>query len=57
MTVNLDKEFVEKLIDALVRLNRTGDTQVFDMYDAPELIPVLKAALKGAEDELGATGT
>ena len=40
-----DRELFEKALEALEHLNRTGDTQVFDLCYAPELIPALRAAL------------
>lgn len=43
--MQVDRKLVEQIFDALVRLNRTGDTQVFDLCDAPEILPALQATL------------
>ena len=43
--ITLTREEAQQVLDALERLNRSGDTQVFDMYDAPVLIPLLRARL------------
>ena len=43
--MQVDRKLLEQIFDALVRLNRTGDTQVFDLCDAPEILPALQAAL------------
>ena len=40
-----DKELFTMVLESLENLNRTGDTQVFDMCDAPVLIPALRARL------------
>ena len=40
-----DRELFTMVLESLERLNRTGDTQVFDMFDAPVLIPALCARL------------
>ena len=40
-----DRELFEKVLEAMEHLNRTGDTQVFDLCYAPELIPALKERL------------
>ena len=52
-TQNLDFDMDKKLIDllqatleALEYLHDTGDTQVFDMYDAPVLIPAIRDTLQ-----------
>lgn len=39
-----DRELFEEALEALEHLHRTGDTQVFDLCYAPELIPALKEA-------------
>jgi hypothetical protein len=39
-------ELLQKTLGALEHLNETGDTQVFDMCDAPVLIPALKHAIE-----------
>jgi hypothetical protein len=49
MTITLTREEAQQVLDALERLNRSGDTQVFDMYDAPVLIPLLRARLSAPE--------
>jgi len=49
--MKVDRKLLEKIFDALVRLNRTGDTQVFDLCDAPEIIPTLHAALAEPQSE------
>lgn len=46
-----DKEVMQMALDALERIHRTGDTQVFDICDAPEIIPALRAALAQPEPE------
>lgn len=46
-----DKELFMMVLESLERLNRTGDTQVFDMFDAPVLIPALRARLAQPEQE------
>jgi hypothetical protein len=51
MTITLTHEEAQQVLDALERLNRSGDTQVFDMYDAPVLIPLLRARLIAPEPE------
>jgi hypothetical protein len=51
MTITLTREEAQQVLDALERLNRSGDTQVFDMYDAPVLIPLLRARLSAPEKE------
>lgn len=45
-------ELLKAVLEAMEHLHRTGDTQVFDMCAAPELIPAVKAAIKqlGLED-------
>lgn len=40
-----DRELFTMVLESLESLNRTGDTQVFDMFDAPVLIPALCARL------------
>ncbi len=44
-----DRELFEKTLEAMEHLNRTGDTQVFDLCYAPELIPALKERLAQPE--------
>ena len=46
-----DRELFTMVLESLERLNRTGDTQVFDMFDAPVLIPALCARLAQPEQE------
>ena len=46
-----DKELFERVLEAIDHLYRTGDTQVFDMCYAPELIPALKERLAQPEQE------
>jgi hypothetical protein len=45
-------ELLKAVLEAMEDLHRTGDTQVFDLYVAPELIPAVKAAIEqlGLED-------
>lgn len=40
-----DRELFEKALEAIDHLYRTGDTQVFDLCYAPELIPALRERL------------
>jgi hypothetical protein len=40
-----DKEVMRLALIAMENIHKTGDTQIFDMYDAPEIIPALRAAL------------
>jgi hypothetical protein len=40
-----DRKLMQAILKAMENLHRTGDTQVFDMYDAPELIPALRDRL------------
>ena len=44
-----DRELLEKTLEAMEHLHRTGDTQVFDLCYAPELIPALKERLAQPE--------
>lgn len=44
-----DRELFEKVLEAMEHLNRTGDTQVFDLCYAPELIPALRERLAQPE--------
>ena len=46
-----DRELFTMVLESLERLNRTGDTQVFDMFDAPVLIPALRARLAQPEQK------
>lgn len=40
-----DQELMEKVLEAMEHLHKTGDTQVFDLFYAPELIPALQERL------------
>ena len=40
-----DRELMQAILEAMEDLHRTGDTQVFDLYAAPELIPALRERL------------
>ena len=40
-----DRELMQAVLEAMEDLHRTGDTQVFDLYAAPELIPALRERL------------
>ena len=40
-----DRELLQQVLEALEHLHRTGDTQVFDLCDAPELLPALRERL------------
>ena len=44
-TITIDRAIVEQALEEVEHLHRTGDTQVFDLCYAPELIPALRAAL------------
>ena len=44
-----DKELLQMALDSLQRINLTGDTQVFDIYDAPIVIPALRTRLEQPE--------
>lgn len=44
------KELLTATLEALENLHRTGDTQVFDMYAAPVLIPAIRKALQLPEE-------
>lgn len=46
-----DRELFEKALKAMEHLHRTGDTQVFDLCYAPELIPALRERLAQPEQE------
>lgn len=46
-----DRELMQQALDALEDLHRTGDTQVFDMFHAPKLLPALRARLAQPERE------
>lgn len=46
-----DRDLFEKVLEAMEHLHRTGDTQVFDMCYAPELIPALQERLSQPERE------
>ena len=41
----IEESLLKAVLEAMEDLHRTGDTQVFDMYAAPELIPALRQAL------------
>jgi len=45
------REAAQQALEALERLHRTGDTQVFDMFDAPVVIPALRTALAEPEQD------
>jgi hypothetical protein len=40
-----DRKLMQAILEAMEDLHRTGDTQVFDLYAAPELIPALRERL------------
>jgi hypothetical protein len=40
-----DRELMQAILEAMEHLHRTGDTQVFDMYAAPEIILALRERL------------
>jgi hypothetical protein len=40
-----DRELMQTALEAMEHLHRTGDTQVFDLYAAPEIIPALRERL------------
>ena len=42
-------EAMKQALEALEDLHRTGDTQVFDLCDAPKVIPALRQAIEQAE--------
>jgi hypothetical protein len=46
-----DRELMQTALEAMEHLHRTGDTQVFDMYAAPEIIPALRERLAQPEQE------
>jgi hypothetical protein len=46
-----DRELMQQALEAMEHLHRTGDTQVFDMYAAPEIIPALRERLAQPEQE------
>lgn len=46
-----DRELMQAVLEAMESLHRTGDTQVFDMYAAPVLIPALRERLAQPEQE------
>jgi hypothetical protein len=46
-----DRELMQAILEAMEHLHRTGDTQVFDMYAAPEIIPALRERLAQPEQE------
>jgi hypothetical protein len=51
-----DRELMQTALEAMEHLHRTGDTQVFDMYAAPEIIPALRERLAQPEQEPVAWG-
>ena len=40
-----DRKLMQAILEAMEHLHRTGDTQVFDLYAAPEIIPALRERL------------
>lgn len=46
-----DRELMQQALDAMEDLHRTGDTQVFDLCFAPELLPALRARLAQPEPQ------
>ena len=46
-----DRELMQMALDALKEINRTGDTQAFDLCVAPKLIPALRNRLEQPERE------
>jgi len=46
-----DRELMQAILEAMEDLHRTGDTQVFDLYAAPEIIPALRERLSRPEQE------
>ena len=46
-----DRELMQEILEAMEHLHRTGDTQVFDLYAAPEIIPALRERLAQPEQE------
>ena len=46
-----DRELMQTALEAMEHLHRTGDTQVFDMYAAPEIITALRERLAQPEQE------
>lgn len=40
-----DRKLMQAILEAMEDLHRTGDTQVFDMYAAPEIITALRERL------------
>jgi hypothetical protein len=48
---------MQQALEALEHLHRTGDTQVFDLCYAPEVIPALRAALAQPEYPQGQAST
>ena len=46
-----DRELMQAVLEAMESLHRTGDTQVFDLCYAPELIPALRERLAQPEQK------
>jgi len=46
-----DRELMQTALEAMEHLHRTGDTQLFDMYAAPEIITALRERLAQLEQE------
>jgi len=46
-----DRELMQTALEAMEHLHRTGDTQLFDMYAAPEIITALRERLAQPEQE------
>lgn len=41
-----DEKLLRACLEAMEHIHRTGDTQVFDLCYAPELLPTLRARLE-----------
>jgi hypothetical protein len=46
-----DRKLMQEILEAMEHLHRTGDTQVFDLYAAPEIIPALRERLAQPEKQ------
>ena len=44
-----DREAMKLALEAMESIHRTGDTQAFDMFAAPVVIPALRKALEQPE--------